>query len=120
MPDARGFVKIVRWRIYVEEDLPLAQIQLSFWDGKLRAEYQSQILAEYQCKWGEKSARPTAISQPPHHAHPFQSRQMILFDPLWTRFPMDLVTRSFQRSEKKQPTAEQLRLYLGPELVKTA
>jgi hypothetical protein len=51
MTDARGFVRIGRWRIYVEEGLPRTQIQLSFWDGKLRAEYQSQILAEYQCKW---------------------------------------------------------------------
>jgi hypothetical protein len=86
----------------------------------LRAEYQSQILAEYQCKWGKKSAHPTAISHPLHHAHPFQSRQMALFDPLWIRYPMDLATKSFQRSEKKPIEAKQLRLYLGPELVKSA
>jgi hypothetical protein len=33
---------------------------------------------------------------------------------------MDLGAKSFQRSGKKQSTAEQLKLYLGPELVKTA
>src|SRR5262245_35864613 len=55
-------------------------------------------------------------SQPIHHDHPFQSRQMTLFDPLWIRFPMDLATRSCQRREKKQSAAEQLRLYLGLEL----
>ena len=120
MTDARGFVRIGRWKIYVEEALPRTQIQLSFWEGRLRAEYQSQILAEYRCKWGKKSPRPVAISQPIHHNHPFQSRQMTLFDPLWIRFPMDLGTKSCQRTEKKQSTAEQLRLYLGPELVKTA
>lgn len=120
MTDARGFARIGRWKIYVEEALPRAQIQLSFWEGRLRAEYQSQILAEYRCKWGKKSARPAAISQPIHHDHPFQSRQMTLFDPLWIRFPMDLATKSCQRTEKKQSTIEQLRLYLGPELVKTA
>ena len=120
MTDARGFVRIGRWKIYVEEALPRTQIQLSFWEGRLRAEYQSKILAEYRCKWGKKSARPAAISQPIHHDHPFQSRQMPLFDPLWIRFPMDLATKSCQRTEKKQSTAEQLRLYLGPELVKTA
>jgi hypothetical protein len=100
--------------------LPRTQIQLSFWEGRLRAEYQSQMLAEYRCKWGKKAARPAAISQPIHHNHPFQSRQMTLFDPLWIRFPMDLATRGCQRTEKKQSTTEQLRLYLGPELVKTA
>jgi hypothetical protein len=45
---------------------------------------------------------------------------MALFDPLWIRHPADLATQSFQRIGKKQSTAEQLRLYLGPELVKTA
>jgi hypothetical protein len=28
---------------------------------------------------------------------------------------MDLAAKSFQRSEKRQSTAQQLRLYLGPE-----
>jgi hypothetical protein len=120
MTDARGFVKIGRWKIYIEEGLPRTQIQLSFWDGRLRAEYQSQVLTEYQCKWGEKSARPTAISQPLHHSHPFQSRQMTLFDPRWIRDPMDMDAKSVQRSEKKRAEGEQLRLYLGPELVKSA
>lgn len=82
MTDARGFVRVGRWKIYVEEGLPRAPVQLSYWNGKLRAEHQSQLLVEYECKWGETSARPTAISQPLHHAHPFQPRQMALFDPL--------------------------------------
>jgi hypothetical protein len=120
MTDARGFVKIGRWKIYVEDGLPRVHNQLSYWDGRLRAEYQSQILTEYQCKWGKKSARPTAISQPLHHVHPFQSRPMMLFDPRWIRDPMDLTAKSVQRPEKKPAEAEQLRLYLGPELVKSA
>jgi hypothetical protein len=120
MTNARGFVRVGRWKIYVEEGLPRAPVQLSYWNGKLRAEHQSQLLVEYQCKWGEKAARPTAISQPLRHAHPFQSRQMALFDPLWIRHPADLAAESFQRSKKKRSTAEQLKLYLGPELVKTA
>ncbi len=45
---------------------------------------------------------------------------MALFDPLWISYPMDLATKSFQRSEKKPIEAKQLRLYLGPELVKSA
>jgi hypothetical protein len=120
LTDARGFVKIGGWKIYVEDGLPRTPVQLSYWDGKLRAEHQSQLLVEYQCKWGQQSARPTSISQPVAHAHSFQSRQMSLFDPLWTRYPTDMAAQSFQRSEKKQSNAQQLRLYLGPELVKTA
>jgi len=52
LTDTRGFVRIGRWRIYIEDGLPRTPVQLSFWNGKLRAEYQSQILTEYQCKWG--------------------------------------------------------------------
>jgi transposase len=118
--DARGFVRVGRWRIYVEEGIPRAPVQLSYWNGKLRAEHQSQLLVEYQCKWSEKSARPTAISQPLLHAHPFQSRQMALFDPLWIRDPIEPESQKTQRSGRKPSEAKQLRLYLGPELVKSA
>jgi len=100
--------------------ITLDNIALRIRNGKLRAEHQSQLLVEYQCKWGEKSARPTVISQPVHHAHPFQSRQMALFDPLWLREPIEPDSPKFQRSEKKPAEAKQLRLYLGPELIKSA
>jgi transposase len=118
--DARGFVRIGRWKIYVEEGLPRVPIQLSHWDGQLRAEYQSQILTEYQCKWGKKSARPTVISHPRYRIHPFQSRQIVLFDPLWVRDPVEPDDQKIQRPEKKPVETKQLRLYLGPELVKSA
>jgi putative transposase len=120
MTDARGFVKIGRWKIYVEDGLPRTPVQLSYWDGRLRAEYQSQLLTEYQCKWSKQSARPTAISHPQYHAHPFQSRQMSLFDPLWVRDPIEPESQKAQRPGRKPAEAKQLRLYLGPELIKSA
>jgi len=120
MTNAHGFVRVGRWKIYVEEGLPRAPVQLSYWNGKLRAEHQSQLLVEYQCKWREKSARPTAISQPLHHAHPFQSKQMALFDPLWMRDPIEPESQKTQRPGRKPSEAKQLRLYLGPELIKSA
>jgi hypothetical protein len=52
--DSRGFVRIVGWKIYVEEGLPHTPVELSYWSGKLRAEYQSHLLSEYQCKWGNR------------------------------------------------------------------
>lgn len=118
--DRRGFVRIGRWKIYIEEGLPHTPVQLSCWDGKLRAEYQSHLLAEYQCKWGKQAPRPKVISHPLYHPHPFQSKQMTLFGPLWVRDPIELGDQKIQRSEKKPPAASQLRLYLGPELVKSA
>ena len=118
MTDARGFVKIGRWRIYVEEGLPRTPVQLSYWAGKLRAEYQSQFLTEYQCTWSKQSARPTVISNPQYHVHQFQSRQMTLFDPLWMRAPIEPESQKIQRTGRKPSEARQLRLYLGPELIK--
>ena len=103
-----------------ESQLLMDNIVLRIRDGKLRAEHQAQLLTEYQCKWGKKDSRPTVISHPLYHSHPFQSRQMTLFDPLWIRAPVDTGNQNFQRSEKKPPEAKQLRLYLGPELVKSA
>lgn len=120
LTDARGFVRIGGWKIYVEEGLPRMPVQLSYWDGKLRAEHESQLLVEYQCKWGQQTARPTAIAQPLAYAYPFQSRQQTLFDPLWIWSPLDLASQSLPRSEKKHSTAQQLKLYLGPELIKGA
>jgi hypothetical protein len=47
-------------------------------------------------------------------------RQMIFFDPLWIRDPNEYGYQEFQRSDKKPLETQQLRHYLGPELVKSA
>jgi hypothetical protein len=49
-----------------------------------------------------------------------KAEQMTLFDPRWIRDSLDLEAKSVQRSEKKGAETEPLRLYLGPELVKSA
>lgn len=45
--DSRGFVRIGKWRVYVEEGLPRTPVQILFWDGRLRAEYRERVLSEY-------------------------------------------------------------------------
>lgn len=117
--DERGFVRVNRWRIYVEEGLPRVPIQVTFWDGKLRAEYQSQLLAEYRCKFDEHRQRPKAISSPVLYETPYTTRQRALFDPLWLRDPIELEPASPRQPLLQQAVgAEQLRLYLGPHLVR--
>jgi hypothetical protein len=118
--DARGFIRIGNWKIYVEEGLPKSSVQVTYWDGKLRAEYDSHLLAEYRCKWDASAMRPKAISHPVHYETPFQSSQQTLFDPLWLRDPVE--QKEGQPASRKQKSADnrQLRLYLGPELVKAA
>ena len=118
--DEHGFVKLGRWKIYIEEGLPKTAVQLSYWDGKLRADYGEHRLTEYQCRWGKDDVRPTALSQPLHLAHPFQTKQQNLFDPLWLREPVAPNDITATKAKPAPPTATQQRLYFGPELVKRA
>lgn len=118
--DEHGFVRLGRWKIYVEEGLPKTPVQLSYWDGKLRAEYGEHLLTEYQCRWGKNDSRPVTLKNPAPQAHPFQTRQQNLFDPLWLRDPVAPGEISSPKPKPSSPGATQLRLYLGPELVKQA
>jgi hypothetical protein len=86
--DKRGFVRVNRWKIYVEEGLPNTPVQLTYWNGRLRAEYDKQLLTEYRCRWDNMNLRPKSISPPQAQAHPFTSPQPPLFDPLWLRDPI--------------------------------
>jgi transposase len=117
--DQRGFVRVNRWKIYIEEGLPRTPVQVTYWDGKLRAEYESHLLTEYRCRWDKTNLRPKAISQPLMHSHPFQSRQPVLFDPLWVRDPIESDEIEERLPRKVAAGGEQMRLYLGPELIKS-
>jgi hypothetical protein len=118
--DAHGFIRVGRWRVDVEQGLPGASVNVSYWDGRLRAEHQSHLLAEYDCRFDERCLRPSHIGPATHHASPFNSRQQTLFDQQWVRDPVE-----YERSDRLPRPAEstrpkQLRLYWGPELVRAS
>jgi transposase len=116
MTDARGFIRVNRWKIYVEQGLPRVPLQVSFWDGVLRAEYESQLVAEYRCRWDAHLQRPKAITSPTLYETAYRSRQVELFDPLWVRDPIE--TEPAPRAAARLAAGgHQLRLYLGPALV---
>lgn len=118
--DSRGFVRVGRWRIYVEEGLPRTPVQVIYWNGKLRAEYQSHVLTEHECHWDNKHLRPKAVGEGQPQPHPFHSRQAALFDPLWLRDPVENVRAEEAIPRRKVAGAgKQMRLYMGPELVKS-
>jgi transposase len=116
--DGRGFVRINRWRIYVEEGLPKTSVQVTYWDGRLRAEYDSHLLTEYRCRWDGTAQRPRAISQGRCFEHPYKTRQQPLFDPLWVRDALEEEAGQTQSMKKVAAGGKQLRLYLGPEVVR--
>jgi hypothetical protein len=118
--DEHGFVRLGRWKIYIEENLPRTPVQLSYWDGKLRAEYGEHRLTQYQCRWEKNDLRPVAVSNPLHYEHPFQTKQQDLFDPLWLRDPIAPGELLRAKTKPNAPKVVQMRLYFGPELVKTA
>jgi len=93
-------------------------VQVTYWDGQLRAEYHAQLLTEYRCTWDAEANRPQAINESKHHETQYQSKQPVLFDPRWLRNPVEGDPPQPQPLKRAVAGGRQLRLYLGPELVK--
>jgi hypothetical protein len=85
----KGFIRVGRWKIYIEEGLPKTPVELIYWDGKLRAEYRQTKLAEYNCRWDDKDKRPKTIEKPPYFGTPYSSNQLELFEIGWYREPIE-------------------------------
>lgn len=108
----KGFIRVGRWRVFVEEGLPKTPVELIYWDGKLRAEYRQEKLAEYDCRWNEKEQRPKTIENPQHFETKYCSRQPELFEVGWLREPIEEMraerksSKSFYREQLKLPFSE--------------
>ena len=96
--DAKGFVRLGKWKVYVEEGLPRTPVQVLFWDGKLRAEYREKVLSEYDGKWSDERRGVINLKPGIHYETEFSSKQRELFDPEWLRDPVE--NSSQQRSVK--------------------
>jgi hypothetical protein len=101
----------------VEEGLPKTAVQVTYWDGKLRAEYNSETLAEYRCGWDRTNNCPKSITQPKYYENRYERQQQVLFNPLWVRDPIEMELPA-KEMKKQAVGGKQLRLYLGPELVR--
>ena len=97
----KGYIRVGRWKIYIEEGLPKTPVELTYWDGKLRAEYRQTKLAEYDCRWDEKSQRPETIEKPRLFETQYQSNQLELFEVGWQREPIEEL-RSVRKSPKNK------------------
>lgn len=104
----KGYIRVGRWKIYIEEGLPKTPVEVTYWDGKLRAEYRQTKLAEYNCRWDEKGKRPKSIGEPEHFETKYKSKQQELFEMGWNKEPIEEI-----RKERKSPRnrySEQLKL----------
>lgn len=104
----KGFIRVGRWKIYIEEGLPKTPVELIYWDGKLRAEYRQEKLAEYDCRWDEKSQRPKSIEKPRHFESSYRSKQPELFEVGWLRNPIEEIRAG--RNSSRKVFSEQLKL----------
>jgi len=104
----KGFIRVGRWKIYIEEGLPKTPVELIYWDGKLRAEYRQEKLAEYDCRWNDKEQRPNNIEKPKHFETKYSSRQPELFEVGWFREPIEEIRAD--RKSSKRFYSEQLKL----------
>jgi transposase len=104
----KGFIRVGRWKIYIEEGLPKTPVELTYWNGKLRAEYRQEKLAEYDCRWNEKEQRPNIIEKPKHFETKYSSKQPELFEVGWLRDPIEEM-RADRKSSKKV-YSEQIKL----------
>ena len=57
----KEFIRVGRWKIYIEEGLPKTPVELIYWEGKLGAEYRQEKLAEYNCRWNDKEQKPQTM-----------------------------------------------------------
>ena len=108
--DAKGFVRLGKWKVYVEEGLPRTPVQVLFWDGKLRTEYREKVLSEYDGKWSDERRGGVNLKPGIHYETEFSSKQQALFDPEWLRDPVENLSQ--QRSVKSAMEEE----YYQPKL----
>lgn len=104
----KGFIRVGRWKIYIEEGLPKTPVELIYWDGKLRAEYRQEKLAEYDCRWNDKEQRPNAIEKPKHFETKYSSHQPELFEVGWLREPIEGIRA--ERKSSRRVFSEQIKL----------
>jgi transposase len=104
----KGFIRVGRWKIYIEEGLPKTPVELIYWDGRLRAEYRQEKLAEYDCRWNEKEKRPQTISRPEYFQTNYSSCQPELFEVGWFREPIEEVRA--ERKSSRKIYSEQIKL----------
>lgn len=103
--DERGFIRVGRWKIYVEEGLPKTPVEVTYWDGTLKAEYRQTKLAEYECRWDDQGKRPDTIGKAKHFETKYQSKQQELFEMGWLREPIEEIRaerKSLRSSQPKQ------------------
>lgn len=104
----KGFIRVGRWKVYIEEGLPKTPVEVTYWDGKLRAEYRQTKLAEYDCRWDEDAQRPQTIEKPQHFETPYRSKQPELFEVGWLRDPIEEVR--VERNSSTRIFVKQLKL----------
>ena len=73
-----GCVTLHSYHFYIEEGLPRKRVLLWIYGDRLRAEFESVVLAEYRCRYDWKEGKVKDIRDPILHQTPFVSPQQDL------------------------------------------
>jgi transposase/transposase InsO family protein len=75
-----GCVSLHNFYFYVEDGLAKSQVYLWVYQNKVLAEYNKELLIEYECSYDEKKRKVQELSKPVLHKHKYTSKQLKLFE----------------------------------------
>ena len=75
-----GYARLQNYYFYVEAGLGRRKVHLWVYQDRLRAEYKELPIAQYACKYEEKSRKIKQLSDPVHFQTRYASPQLFLFD----------------------------------------
>lgn len=75
-----GYVRLHTFYFYVEEGLPKNKVYIWIYQNKLRAEYNNELMIEYECFYDEKNRKIQKLTKPTIQEHQYTSKQLKLFD----------------------------------------
>ena len=75
-----GCVSLHNFYFYVEDGLAKSQVYLWVYQGRVLAEYNKELLIEYECSYDEKKRKIQELSKPLIHKHKYASKQLKLFE----------------------------------------
>jgi transposase InsO family protein/transposase len=75
-----GCVSLHNFYFYIEDGLAKSQVYLWVYQNKVLAEYNKELLIEYECSYDEKKRKIQELSKPLIHKHKYTSKQLKLFE----------------------------------------
>ena len=104
-----GCVSLHNFYFYIEDGLAKSQVYLWVYQNRVLAEYNKELLIEYECSYDEKKRKIQELSKPLIHKHKYTSKQLKLFELTSDMLKVEKIEKI--RRIKTVQADEQLRLF---------